>query len=114
MWWIKMISSALIIAFVTELAKRFPLYGGIIAALPLISLLSIFWLIFQGETSRQIQTFTLGVIIGLPATIVMLLAVYLMLKNSFSFLIAIIVGIISWGIFLGIQKVVLAQLNVHL
>lgn len=55
MWWIKMISSALIIAFVTELAKRFPLYGGIIAVLPLISLLSIFWLIFQGKQAGKFK-----------------------------------------------------------
>lgn len=110
----KIISSAVIIACVTELARKFPLYGGIIAALPLISLLSIFWLTFQGETSRQIQTFTLGVIVGLPATIVMLLAVYSMLKNSFSFVLAIIVGIISWGIFLWIQKLVLAQFNIQI
>ena len=114
MWWLKIISSAAIIACVTELARRFPLYGGIIAALPLISLLSIFWLTFQGETSRQIQTFTLGVLIGLPATIVMLLAVYIMLKNSFSFVFAIIVGILSWAFFLGIQKLVLAQFNMEL
>lgn len=49
MVWVKFFTSALIIVFVTELAKRFPLYGGIIAALPLISLLSIFWLMVQGE-----------------------------------------------------------------
>ncbi|MCK1995629.1 DUF3147 family protein [Psychrobacillus psychrodurans] len=114
MWWMKIISSAFIIACVTELARRFPLYGGIIAALPLISLMSIFWLTFQGETSREIQTFTLGVLVGLPATIVMLLAVYMMLKNSFPFVLAIIVGILSWGVFLGIQKLVLAQFNIQL
>ena len=110
----KIISSAFIIACVTELARRFPLYGGIIAALPLISLMSIFWLTFQGETSREIQTFTLGVIVGLPATIAMLLAVYMMLKNSFPFVLAIIVGILSWGVFLWIQKLVLAQFNIQL
>ena len=106
MVWIKLITSALIIAFVTELARRFPLYGGIIAALPLISLLSIFWLTVQGETVNQIQTFTIGVIIGLPATIVMLLAVYIMLKNSFPFIVALFVGVISWGLCLGIQKLI--------
>lgn len=107
MVWIKLFTSAMIIAFVTELAKRYPLYGGIIAALPLISLLSIFWLSVQGETVNQIQTFTKGVIIGLPATIVMLVAIYIMLKNSFPFIVAFLVGVISWGLFLGIQKIIL-------
>lgn len=112
MVWIKLFTSAFIIAAVTELARKFPLYGGIIAALPLISLLSIFWLTVQGETSKQIQSFTLGVILGLPATIVMLLAIYFMLKNSFSFILAVIVGIVSWGVFLFIQKILMKQFNI--
>jgi len=78
------------------------------------SLMSIFWLALQVETNRQIQTFTLGVLVGLPATIVMLLAVYIMLKNSLPFVLAIIVDIISWGVFLGIQKLVPAQFNMGL
>ena len=109
MVWIKLVSSALIIAGVTELAKKFPLYGGIIAALPLISLLSIFWLTIQGETVKQIQTFTMGVIMGLPATLIMLLVVYMMLKHSFSFILALIAGILTWGVFLGLQKFIFGQ-----
>jgi len=114
MLWVKLFSSALIIACVTELAKKFPLYGGIIAALPLISLLSIFWLTVQGKTVKQIQTFTMGVILGLPATIVLLLVVYMMLKHSFSFILSLFAGIIVWGVILGIQKIIFAQFNIHL
>ena len=101
---IKIISSALIIGFVTELARRFPLYGGIIAALPLISLLSIIWLTVQGESNDQIRQFTWGVIIGLPATIVMLLSIYLALKNNIQLGFAIIIGILVWGVCLGFQQ----------
>ncbi|MCM3387101.1 DUF3147 family protein [Ureibacillus chungkukjangi] len=114
MIWVKLLTSALIIACVTELAKKFPLYGGIIAALPLISLLSIFWLTVQGETVKQIQTFTIGVIIGLPATIILLLVVYVMLKHSFPLLVALAAGAIAWGLSLGIQKFVLNHFNIHL
>lgn len=114
MIWVKLFSSALIIACVTEFAKKFPIYGGIIAALPLISLLSIFWLTIQGETVKQIQTFTMGVIIGLPATIVLLLVVYMMLKHSFPFVLSLVVGIIAWGLFLVIQKILFAQFNIHI
>ncbi|MFP3919277.1 DUF3147 family protein [Lysinibacillus telephonicus] len=114
MVWIKLFTSAVIIALVTEFAKKFPLYGGIIAALPLISLLSIFWLTIQGETIKQIQTFTMGVIIGLPATIIMLLVIYVMLKNSFSFLIAFLAGVASWGFLLAIQKLIFVKFNLHL
>lgn len=101
---IKIVSSATIIGIVTELARRFPLYGGIIAALPLISILSIIWLSVQGETEETINAFTSGVIVGLPATIVMLLIIYITFKHSGHLSTAIIFGIIGWIIFLIIQK----------
>jgi len=46
----KILSSAAIIGVVTEVARRFPTYGGIIAALPLVSILSIIWLTVQSES----------------------------------------------------------------
>jgi len=48
----KILSSAAIIGVVTEVARRFPTYGGIIAALPLVSILSIIWLTVQSESRR--------------------------------------------------------------
>jgi len=42
---IKILMSALIIAGVTEMAKRFPTYGGIVAALPIVSLLKYYMVI---------------------------------------------------------------------
>lgn len=101
---IKIFSSAVIIGIVTELARRLPTYGGIIAALPLVSLLSIIWLTVQGQTSEQIQQFTWGVILGLPATIVMLIGVYFSLKNNLHISVAILIGVVFWGIFLIAQK----------
>ncbi|SOC39028.1 DUF3147 family protein [Ureibacillus acetophenoni] len=104
---IKILSSAAIIGIVTELARRFPLYGGIIAALPLISILSIIWLTVQGESANTISRFTGGVIAGLPATIVMLVIIYIAFKHSIHLSIAIILGVVGWGISLMVQKYIL-------
>jgi amino acid transporter len=41
---VKVLVSAFVIGIVTEIARRFPSYGGIVAALPLVSLLSLIWL----------------------------------------------------------------------
>ncbi len=101
---IKIVGSAAIIGIVTELARRFPVYGGIIAALPLISILSIIWLTVQGESTKTINEFTGGVIAGLPATIVMLLIIYVALKHSIHLPTAILSGVIGWGFFLIIQR----------
>lgn len=102
----KVVISAIIIAIVTEVSRRFPTYGGVIAALPLVSLLSIVWLYVQGEQSSALSKFALGVLWGFPATAVMLLIVYLSLQNSLHLFISILLGIGGWLCFLYIQDAV--------
>ncbi|KPB06282.1 DUF3147 family protein [Bacillus sp. CHD6a] len=100
----KILVSALIIGVVTEIARHFPTYGGIIAALPLVSLLSIIWLSVQGESSESLSKFALGVLSGFPATAVLLLIVYMSLKQSINLYVSITFGISGWLIFLIIQQ----------
>lgn len=76
----KVIISALIIGFVTEISKRHPTYGGIIAALPLVSLLSLFWMQIQGEKTAQLSQFASGVLTGIPATVCLLAILAFLLK----------------------------------
>lgn len=101
---VKIIISACLIGAVTELARRYPLYGGVIAALPLVSLLSLMWLKIQGQPSAQLQQFLLGVLIGLPATIALLAGVYAALKHNLHISLAFGAGLICWGVFLVVQK----------
>lgn len=92
---VKVLISAVIIGVVTEIAKRSPTYGGIIAALPLVSLLSLIWIFIQGEQTQNLSKFVFGVLKGFPA---MSLRVYISLTLS------IVLGICGWGVFLIIQN----------
>ena len=103
----KVIASAIIIAIVSEAARRFPTYGGIIAALPLVSLLSIIWLHVQGAQTETLSKFALGVLWAFPATAMLLFIVYLSLKNSFPLVLSIGFGISGWVIFLFIQDFII-------
>jgi len=102
--------SALVIGLVTILAKYSPKYGGIVAALPLVSLLSLFWLKVQGEQTGDLSKFLFGVLYGLPGTIILILIVAVALKHSTPFFLSIIFGISGWGMFLLLQKVLLSGL----
>ena len=108
----KVVASAIIIAVVSEVARRFPTYGGIIAALPLVSLLSIIWLHVQGEQTETLSKFALGVLWGFPATAMLLFIVYLSLKNSFPLFISIGFGVGGWVIFLFIQDFAVKLLRI--
>lgn len=101
---LKIFTSAVIIGVITEIARKFPTYGGIIAALPLVSLLSISWLYLQGASSSALRTFAFGVISGIPATLCMLICLYLGLKWSWPLWGSIGFGIAAWFCFLLLQE----------
>lgn len=103
----KVLISGLIIGLVTEIARRFPMYGGVLAALPLVSILSIIWLTAQGEDVQHSNKFIIGVLMGLPATAVMLVVIYVVLKQSWHLSIAIVLGCVAWVLFLMCQKLTL-------
>ncbi|KPL60949.1 DUF3147 family protein [Rossellomorea vietnamensis] len=106
----KIIVSAIIIGVVTEISRRFPSYGGIIAALPLVSLLSIIWLYIQGEQSTEISKFALGVLWGFPATAILLAIVYLGIQHSINLFLSIGIGVFGWGMILFLQDLVLKKI----
>ncbi|WP_257348422.1 DUF3147 family protein [Pseudalkalibacillus decolorationis] len=104
---IKVVVSALLIGFITWLARLFPTYGGYIAALPLVSLLSLVWLYVQGETHNELSQFITSVLLGFPATALMLFIVLQLIKSSTPIFVCLLVGIAGWAVWLGIQTFVL-------
>jgi hypothetical protein len=106
---VKIIVSAILIAAVTSISKKYPTFGGIIAALPLVSLLSLIWLYFQGEQGPNLNKFIIGVLYGFPATVCLLLVVAFCLKYSLSLFLSIAFGIAGWSIFLALQHLLLKQ-----
>ena len=107
----KIIASAIVIAVVTEISRRFPSYGGVVAALPLVSLLSIIWLYVQGEQMDTLSKFALGVLWGFPATAFLLIIVYIALQHSIHLFLSIALGGFGWLLFLFIQDLVLNYLR---
>jgi uncharacterized membrane protein (GlpM family) len=94
----KAIVSALIILLVTWFGKKSPVFGGWIAALPLVSLLSAFWLSLEQQRSREIADFLTGVLWGLIPTALLLLIIVTCLRHQVSFHLSLLFGIGLWGI----------------
>ncbi|MES9685011.1 DUF3147 family protein [Gottfriedia acidiceleris] len=107
---IKIFTSAIIIGVITEIARRFPTQGGLIAALPIVSLLSLIWLNVQGEQVQALSKFAYGVVIGIPGTVVMLLIIGVALQHSIHLVTSIGLGIIGWLVYIFAQDLVVKHL----
>jgi hypothetical protein len=88
----KAILSGIIIAIVSEVAKRFPGFGALIASLPLVSLLGILWLWRDKpdvpNMASHIEATFWFVLPSLP----MFLIIPTMLRSGVSFWVSLVAG----------------------
>ncbi|AKF77060.1 MULTISPECIES: DUF3147 family protein [Bacillus] len=108
---VKIIVSAAIIGIITEISRRSPSYGGMIAALPIVSMLSMVWLYIQGETKETLSHFAFSVASGIPSTVIMLVIIGIALRHSLSFIAASGLGLTGWLVFLYAQDFIVKHIN---
>jgi hypothetical protein len=94
MWYliIKAAVSGVLVAVISEVAKRYPGLGGLIASLPLVSLLGMIWLWRDrpdaGNMAAHAEATFWFVLPSLP----MFLLIPAMLRNGFGFWLSLAVG----------------------
>jgi uncharacterized membrane protein (GlpM family) len=99
---VKVAVSALIIAGVSELAKRMPSLGGLIAAMPLTTLLVLIWLYAETGDYQLAHTFTRSVLYAIIPTIFFFITALYLFKRETSFITLLF---ISFVVFLGAAAV---------
>ena len=109
MTWIitKYLVTAGIVVFISEVAKRSDKLGGFIAALPLMTLLTLMWLFIENQSEEKIANhayYTFWYVI--PTLPMFLLFPYLLPKIGFGLTIAasILITIICFGLFAILMK----------
>lgn len=105
----KIIVSALIITAVTEISKRFVTIGGLIAAMPLVTILALFWLHFDKKDSVFLGEFCLSVLAGLPMSILFFLPTIYLFKKGYNFYLVIFIGVIFLAIGAYIQQKIMGR-----
>jgi len=83
---IKVTVSALIIAGVSELAKRMPSLGGLIAAMPLTTLLALIWLYAETGDYQLAYAFTRSVLFAIIPTIFFFITALYLFRRGASFI----------------------------
>ena len=109
MAWIitKYLLTAGMVVFISEVAKRSDRLGGFIAALPLMTLLTLVWLYIENQTEEKIANhayFTFWYVI--PTLPMFLLFPYLLPKLGFWMTIgaSVVMTIVCFGLFVLIMK----------
>ncbi len=82
---IKAMVSGLLVALISTVAKRYPGWGGLIASLPLVSLLSMLWLFGETRDTESVARLSIGTFWFFLPSIPMFLIIPKMLRSGYSF-----------------------------
>ena len=82
---IKAVISGLLVATISLIAKRYPGWGGLVASLPLVSLLSMLWLYGETRDPERVAELAMGAFWFFLPSIPMFLVIPMMLRSGFSF-----------------------------
>ena len=88
----KVLFTAVIIVSVNEIAKMSDKLGGLVAALPLTTMLILFWMYFEGFSNEKISKHMLYTAFFVIPTLPMFL-IFPLLIAKFDFIGAVVIGI---------------------
>ena len=110
-WLGKGLLSGTIVVVASEIAKKSSIFGALIVSLPLVSILSLFWLYNDTKDTAKVADFAEGILwLVIPALSLFIILPYL-LRRDWSFEAAMAVGIIATIIAYAIGVYVANQFN---
>jgi hypothetical protein len=102
LFFVKVVVSALVIAFASELAKRDSFWGALLVALPLTSVLAVSWLYVETRDNVLVTRFARDIFLLVPGSLVFFLPFLLETKTRLGFLPNLLAGLVLlalavWG-----------------
>lgn len=85
--------SGVIVAAVSEIARRYPGWGGLVASLPLTSLLAMIWLFRDTGDSGRVADLSVSTFWFFLPSIPLFVALPLLIRSGIGFWAAIAVGV---------------------
>ncbi|QIK79631.1 DUF3147 family protein [Sphingomonas piscis] len=89
---VKAALSGILIAIISEVAKRYPGFGGLIASLPLVSVLGMVWLWRDNPDASNMAAHAEATFWFVLPSLPMFLLIPAMLRNGYSFWVSLVVG----------------------
>jgi hypothetical protein len=111
---IKLFLTAGIIVIISEVSKRLPLLGSLIASLPLISVLGMIWMYGETKDLIRIADHAEGTFWYVLPSLPMFLLMPFLLRKGISFPAALSAGIALTGVLYFLMTKVLAKFGMNL
>ncbi|MBK8943639.1 MAG: DUF3147 family protein [Ignavibacteriae bacterium] len=111
---IKILVSAFLIVAVSEVSKRSSLIGGILASLPLVSVLAIIWLYIETKDIQKISNLSTSIFWLVIPSLSFFIILPILLKTKLDFYLALVISIAIMIVLYYLMIFILSKFNIHL
>ena len=111
---IKLALTAAIIVLISEVAKKLPLLGSLIASLPLISVIGMIWMYGEKTDTEKIASHSEGTFWYVLPSLPMFLVMPWMMRKGISFPLSMSAGIVLTGFLYFLTTKILARVGMSL
>lgn len=94
MFLIKAAVSGLLVALISTIARRYPGWGGLVASLPLVSVLAMLWLYGETRETEKVAALAMSTFWFFLPSIPMFLLIPLMLRSGWSFGVTMVTALV--------------------
>ena len=110
----KILFTAMIIVGISEIAKRSSLIAGIVASIPLTSLLALTWLYFDTQSSSTVMDLSRNILLMIPPSLTFFIALYSLLGWNTAFTLSLLISIVLTAVVYWIYFYILNFFGVNL
>ena len=110
----KILLTAMIIVGISEIAKRSTLIAGIVASIPLTSLLALTWLYFDTQSSSTAMDLSRNILLMIPPSLTFFIALYSLLGWNTAFTLSLLISIVLTAVVYWIYFYILNFFGVNL
>ena len=107
----KIVFTGILIVIITEIAKVSGKLGGIITAMPLTTLIVVFWLYYEKVPNTEISDYIQNTLYFILPTLPLFI-IFPLLIDKYGFAISISISIISVALFVALTNYLLKYFNV--
>ena len=113
-YFIKILSSSIIIVAISEISKRSSLMGSILASLPLISLLAFLWMYIDTKDVKKIADLSYGIFWMVLPSLSFFILFPILLKKNISFFFSLGISLIVMIALYFIMIVILKKVGINI
>jgi hypothetical protein len=102
------------VVVISEIAKKSTLIAGIVASIPLTSLLAFVWLHFDTQDIESIRDLSRNILLMIPPSLTFFISLYFIVGWNMSFYLSLFISIILTAIVYWLYFYILSFLGIYL